>query len=213
MIDAFRIFDHYGPSHLIGEVWERVKILSITTSLKSPHPGGGSITEGYLKNKYIILFATVAVVILFDFITKAYISSTMSLHESFVVVGGFLNITYVRNPGAAFSFLADAPAVFRSIFFMSVTVLAIVLVLYYIAKSKIEEPLMIFSLSLILSGAMGNLIDRVRFGEVVDFIDVYISSYHWPAFNVADSAITVGAVVMILQLIRGKKKQGGSASV
>jgi len=166
-----------------------------------------------LKNKYIILFATVAVVILFDFITKAYISSTMSLHESFVVVGGFLNITYVRNPGAAFSFLADAPAVFRSIFFMSVTVLAIVLVLYYIAKSKIEEPLMIFSLSLILSGAMGNLIDRVRFGEVVDFIDVYISSYHWPAFNVADSAITVGAVVMILQLIRGKKKQGGSASV
>jgi signal peptidase II len=190
-----------------------VKTLSITTSLKSPHPGGGSFTEGYLKNKCIILFATVAVVTLFDFITKAYISSTMSLHESFVVVGGFLNITYVRNPGAAFSFLADAPAVFRSIFFVTVTVLAIILVLYYIAKSKIEEPLMIFSLSLILSGAVGNLIDRVRFGEVVDFIDVYISSYHWPAFNVADSAITVGAVVMILQLIRGKKKLDGSASV
>jgi signal peptidase II len=178
-----------------------------------PHPGGGSFTEGYLKNKYIILFVTVAVVILFDFITKAYISSTMSLHESFVVIGGFLNITYVRNPGAAFSFLADAPAVFRSIFFMSVTVLAIVLVLYYIAKSKIEEQLMIFSLSLILAGAVGNLIDRVRFGEVVDFIDVYIRSYHWPAFNVADSAITVGAVVMILQLTRGKKKQGGPTFV
>jgi len=174
---------------------------------------GKVLAEGYLKNKYIILFVTVAVVTLFDFITKAYISSTMSLHESFVVIEGFLNITYVRNPGAAFSFLADAPAMFRSIFFMSVTVLAIVLVLYYIAKSKIEEQFMIFSLSLILSGALGNLIDRVRFGEVVDFIDVYISSYHWPAFNVADSAITVGAVVMILQLTRGKKKQGGPTSV
>lgn len=165
-----------------------------------------------MKKKYIVLFMTVAVVTLFDFITKAYISSTMSLHESFVVVGGLLNITYVRNPGAAFSFLADAPAIFRSIFFTSVTVFAIVLALYYIAKSKIEEPLMIFSLSLILSGAVGNLIDRVRFGEVIDFIDVYISSYHWPAFNVADSAITVGAVIMILQLTRGKKKQGDSAS-
>ena len=165
-----------------------------------------------MKKKYIVLFMTVAVVTLFDFITKAYISSTMSLHESFVVVGGLLNITYVRNPGAAFSFLADAPAIFRSIFFTSVTVFAIVLALYYIAKSKIEEPLMIFSLSLILSGAVGNLIDRVRFGEVIDFIDVYISSYHWPAFNVADSAITVGAVIMILQLARGKKKQGDSAS-
>jgi signal peptidase II len=191
-------------SHLLGEVWERV--INPTTAV-------GSFTEGYLKNKYIILFATVAAVTLFDFITKAYISSTMSLHESFAIIGGFLNITYVRNPGAAFSFLADAPAAFRSIFFISATVLAIILVLYYIAKSKIEEPLMIFSLSLILSGAVGNLIDRVRFGEVIDFIDVYISSYHWPAFNVADSAITVGAVVMLLQLTTGKKKQGGSASM
>ncbi|HYA13518.1 MAG TPA: signal peptidase II [Syntrophales bacterium] len=165
-----------------------------------------------MKKKYIILFMTVAAVVLLDFITKAYISSSMSLHESFDVINGFLNITYVRNPGAAFSFLADAPAIFRSIFFISVTVTAIILVLYYIAKSKIEEPFMIFSLSLILSGAVGNLIDRIRFGEVVDFIDVYISSYHWPAFNVADSAITVGAVIMVLELIRGKKKQGGSAS-
>ena len=166
-----------------------------------------------MKKKYIILFATAAAVILLDFVTKAYISSAMSLHESFVVVGGFLNITYVRNPGAAFSFLADAPAVFRSVFFISVTILAIILVFYYITKSKIEEPFMIFSLSLILSGAVGNLIDRLRYGEVVDFIDVYVSSYHWPAFNVADSAITVGAVIMILELTRGKKKQGNSASV
>jgi signal peptidase II len=166
-----------------------------------------------LKTKYIILFATVAVMTLLDFITKAYISSTMFLHESFVVIGGFLNITYVRNPGAAFSFLADAPPVFRFVFFVTVTVLAIILVLTYITRSKIEEPFMTFALSLILSGAVGNLIDRVRFGEVVDFIDVYIGSHHWPAFNVADSAISVGAVILLLEMFRGTKRQNDSNSL
>jgi signal peptidase II len=166
-----------------------------------------------LKTKYIILFATVAVMTLLDFITKAYISSTMFLHESFVVIGGFLNITYVRNPGAAFSFLADAPPVFRFVFFVTVTVLAIILVLTYITRSKIEEPFMTFALSLILSGAVGNLIDRVRFGEVIDFIDVYIGSHHWPAFNVADSAISVGAVILLLEMFRGKKRQNDSNSL
>jgi signal peptidase II len=160
----------------------------------------------YLNKKYIILFATVALMVFLDFVTKAYISSTMSLHESIVVIGGFFNLTYVRNPGAAFSFLADAPAVFRMVFFVTVTVCAILLVLYYIVKSKIEEPFVTFALSLILSGALGNLIDRVRFGEVVDFLDVYIGPHHWPAFNVADSAITVGAFILILELLRKEKK-------
>jgi signal peptidase II len=166
-----------------------------------------------LKTKYIILFATVAVMTLLDFITKAYISSTMFLHESFVVIGGFLNITYVRNPGAAFSFLADAPPVFRFVFFVTVTALAIILVLTYIARSKIDEPFMTFALSMILSGAVGNLIDRVRFGEVIDFIDVYIGSHHWPAFNVADSTISVGAVILLLEMFRGTKRQNDSNSL
>lgn len=147
-----------------------------------------------------------------DFVTKAYVSSTMSLHESIVVIGGFFNLTYVRNPGAAFSFLADAPAAFRMVFFVSITVCAILLVLYYIVRSKIEEPFVTFALSLILSGALGNLIDRVRFGEVVDFLDVYIGPHHWPAFNVADSAITVGAFILILEILREKKRQQDSHS-
>jgi signal peptidase II len=166
-----------------------------------------------LKIKYVILFATVAVMTLLDFITKAYISSTMYLHESFVVIGGFLNITYVRNPGAAFSFLADAPPVFRFVFFVTVTFLAIILILTYIAKSKLEEPLMTLGLSLIMSGAVGNLIDRVRFGEVIDFIDVYIGTHHWPAFNVADSAITVGAFFLLLEVFRGRKTLVDSTSM
>ncbi len=166
-----------------------------------------------MKKKYIILLATVAAVVPLDFATKAYISSTMFLHESFAVISGFFNITYVRNPGAAFSFLADAPPVFRLYFFVTVTVFAMALIVYHIVRTKYEEPLMTFGLSLILSGALGNLIDRVRSGEVIDFIDVYIKSYHWPAFNVADSAITVGAFLLLLEVFRGKKKQDGSMSV
>ena len=160
----------------------------------------------YLKKKYITFFTTFALLVLLDVLTKAYISSTMFLHESFPVIEGFFNITYVRNPGAAFSFLADAPAAFRSIFFVTVTSLAILCILYCIVKDTFEDPLMTFGLSLIMSGAVGNLIDRVRLGEVVDFIDLYIGSYHWPAFNVADSAITVGAFLLLLEIFRGKKK-------
>jgi signal peptidase II len=173
--------------------------------------GQGEVSwRDYLKKKYLILLSTVTAVVLLDIITKAYIDSNMSLHESVVVIGGFLNITYVRNPGAAFSFLATASPGFRSVFFLTVTILAIVLVLYYIAKSKTEEPLMIFALSLILSGALGNFIDRVRIGEVIDFIDVHLGAYHWPAFNVADSAITVGAFIMLFALFKRPKENDQS---
>jgi signal peptidase II len=158
-----------------------------------------------LKKKYLILLATVAAAVLLDYVTKVYIDSNMFLHESIVVIGGFLNITYIRNPGAAFSFLASASPGFRSVFFLTVTILAIVLVLYYIARSKTHEPVMIFALSLILSGALGNFIDRVRLGEVIDFIDVHLGAYHWPAFNVADSAITVGAFIMLFALFKRPK--------
>jgi signal peptidase II len=165
-----------------------------------------------LKKKAVVLMITVGVVVLLDLITKAYIVSTMFLHESFVVIDGFFNITYVRNPGAAFGFLAGASPGFRSIFFLSVTAAVIILILYHIGRSKTEDMFETFALSLILSGALGNLIDRVRFGEVIDFIDVYIGSHHWPAFNVADSAISTGAVILILVLLGQNKKQGGSAS-
>jgi signal peptidase II len=135
----------------------------------------------------------------------------MRLHESIPVIQGLFSITHVRNPGAAFGFLADASPLFRAIFFVAVTVLAIFLVLHYIWKSRDEEPRLTFALSLILSGAVGNLIDRVRLGEVIDFLDVYIGSYHWPAFNVADSAISVGAVILFVELTRrGREMQTDS---
>jgi signal peptidase II len=164
-----------------------------------------------LNKKYILLGVTTGLILLLDQITKFYVDSSMRLHESIPVIQGLFSITHVRNPGAAFGFLADASPLFRSIFFVAVTVLAIILVVHYIWKSRAEEPFLTFGLSLILSGAVGNLIDRVRLGEVIDFLDVYIGSYHWPAFNVADSAISVGAVILFIELTRrGGEKQSGS---
>lgn len=160
-----------------------------------------------MLNKYVICFLTVIIVSLLDQLTKAFIHATMSLHSSWVVIDGFLSITYVRNPGAAFGFLAQASPLFRSIFFVLVTLLAIGMILYYLVKSRTEQPSLVFALSLILSGALGNLIDRLRFGEVIDFIDVYWGSHHWPAFNVADAAISVGAMIMIWEMVKHRKEE------
>ena len=160
----------------------------------------------HLPKKCLIVFITVTAVVLLDQATKAGIISKMLLHDSSIIIKGLLNLTYVRNPGAAFGFLSHASPVFRSAFFILTTVSAIGLIFYYVAVSKEDETCLVFALSLILGGAVGNLIDRVRFGEVVDFIDVYWKTYHWPAFNVADAAISLGACIMIFEMLRRKKK-------
>lgn len=159
-----------------------------------------------MQKRNILFLAITFLVVLLDQATKAWIISTMRIYDSFVVIEGFFSITHVRNPGAAFGFLAGAPPLFRHIFFLAVTVAAIALILHYLRVSRIEEPSLVSALALILAGAVGNLIDRIRFGEVVDFLDVYIGSHHWPAFNVADSAITVGAVVLMAVLLRRRKQ-------
>jgi signal peptidase II len=154
-----------------------------------------------LRKKNVLFLAIASIVVLLDQLTKAWIVSTMGLHEVYAVIGGF-NIVHIRNPGAAFSFLAGASPAFRSIFFLVVGVAAILLILHYLRMRRTDDISMVVPLALILAGAVGNLIDRVRFGEVVDFLDVYVGSFHWPAFNVADSAITTGAVLLILLIIR-----------
>jgi signal peptidase II len=156
-----------------------------------------------LKKTYAYFFIVAALVVLLDQSTKCYITSNVSIHDTLSVVDGLFNITHVRNTGAAFGFLACAAPVFRSIFLIAVTVAAIFLIIFYVWKLKTEEIFFNFSLSLILGGAVGNLIDRVRLGEVIDFLDFYVGPYHWPAFNVADSAISVGAVILIFSIFKG----------
>ena len=158
-----------------------------------------------LNKKHGVFFITLLLVVGLDQISKIYISSVMSLHASYPVIDGFFNITYVRNPGAAFGFLANATPMFRSLFLIIVSAAAIVMILYFLAKNRSAGILLTFALSLILGGAVGNLVDRIRFGNVVDFLDFYIASCHWPAFNVADSAISVGAVLLVVEMFRRKR--------
>jgi signal peptidase II len=142
-----------------------------------------------------------------DQITKAAITSRFMLHEAYPVIPGLFNLVYVLNPGAAFGFLADASATFRYVFFTGITVVAAGLIVYYLVKTNPRNLILASSLTLIFGGAIGNLIDRIRFGSVVDFLDFYLGAAHWPAFNVADSAITVGAALMIWEMILHRKEK------
>lgn len=163
-----------------------------------------------MKKNIIIFVLGVIVVVALDQITKAAIVAKFFIHESYPIIDGFFNLVYVMNPGAAFGFLANTSAIFRYIFFIGITALVILLIIYYILKSKSQNMFTVVSLTLIFAGAVGNLIDRVRFGAVVDFLDFYIRSWHWPAFNVADSAISLGAVLMIWGMIIQRKEEAAS---
>ena len=160
-----------------------------------------------VKRNIIIFILGAAAVIALDQITKTAITSRFLLHESYAVLDGFFNLVYVMNPGAAFGFLAGASAAFRYIFFTGITAVAILLIIYYLVKNQHGSTITVVSLTLIFGGAVGNLIDRIRFGAVVDFLDFYLGTFHWPAFNVADSAITVGAILMIGEIICTKKRK------
>lgn len=144
------------------------------------------------------------VVVVLDQITKWMASSQLEMFNPVPVMPLF-NLTLMHNTGAAFSFLSDAGGWQRWFF----TVLALgvsVLIVVWLRRLAPAEKATAAALALILGGALGNVIDRVRFGYVVDFIDVYVGTAHWPAFNIADSAITVGAVILVLGSFRGGHK-------
>lgn len=160
--------------------------------------------NGIINNKKYLLFLTVIPLII-DIITKNLIKSKLMLYDAMPVIDGFFNIVYVLNPGAAFSFLHDMNESYRRLFFITVTIIAIFVVLYIFAreKSKINTA----GFALILSGAIGNLIDRIVIGKVVDFLDFYYKTYHFPAFNVADSCITIGVALIIIDMLFFSKKR------
>jgi signal peptidase II len=121
----------------------------------------------------------------------------MQLYQSIKIMPYF-NLTYVHNTGAAFSFLSDAGG-WQRWFFAGLAVIISTVMVVWLAKLKQHETLLAVALSLVLGGAIGNLIDRLAYGYVIDFLDVYYQSWHWPAFNIADSAITLGVVLMLLE--------------
>jgi signal peptidase II len=158
-----------------------------------------------MKPNYRIFSAVTAASLAIDQATKILVDRTMALYQSIPVIDGLFSITYVRNKGAAFSFLSNFD--YRRPFFVAITLVAMVAIIITFRKLRDDQRLAAFSLSLIFSGAVGNLIDRVRLGEVIDFLDVYWKTHHWPAFNVADSAICVGVALLALDMIREERRQ------
>jgi len=154
-----------------------------------------------LKPKYIILFALTAFVVILDQWTKSLVLKHFSLQETLPLINGFFSLTYIRNTGAAFGMLRDADPSFRIPFFIAVPFVALGVIGYVFRKLPEKDIKMSIALSLVVGGAVGNLIDRAQLGYVVDFLDFHWQYlYHFPAFNVADSAICVGVAVLMLDL-------------
>ncbi len=145
-----------------------------------------------------IFFFIVVAVVLFDQLTKLWVVRSFALFESLEIIPGFFNLTYLTNKGAAFGFLAGHNGAWRHYLFLVLGCVALVVIVMAWSRLRYEHRLYAISLPLIAGGAIGNLIDRVRLGSVVDFLDVFVGSYHWPAFNVADSAISMGVALFLL---------------
>jgi signal peptidase II len=135
--------------------------------------------------------------VILDQASKLAIAGSMQLYQSIEIVPYF-NLTYVHNTGAAFSFLSEAGG-WQRWFFAGLALVISVVIAVWLARLKRHETLLAVALSLILGGAIGNLIDRLAYGYVIDFLDVYYQTWHWPAFNIADSAITLGVILMLVE--------------
>lgn len=147
-------------------------------------------------------------IILLDRATKLVIIQTLRLGQGIPVIPGFFDIVFVLNPGAAFGLLGTLSDPVRNPLFILISILAVVLIVFYHTCYLRSHRLVSLALGLVLGGAVGNLIDRLYYGMVVDFLDVHAGPYHWPAFNVADSAISVGVSLMILEMLLDWWREG-----
>ncbi|OGW50132.1 MAG: signal peptidase II [Nitrospirae bacterium GWC2_57_9] len=152
-----------------------------------------------MRQKYLWAGSIIGAILILDVFTKYLVEKYIRLYDVVTVVPGFFNLTHVRNKGAAFSILASLPDRWRVLFFVTVTMIAVVVILILLRKT--HESLLVIAFSLIVGGAVGNLIDRIRYGEVVDFIQWYVKSWYWPSFNVADSAISVGVALLAVDML------------
>ena len=146
-------------------------------------------------------FVAFAISLALDQITKTWVVETLAFSDRVSVIEGFFYLTHVRNPGAAFSLFAEAPIEIRAPFFFVTTLIAIGLILSFFRKLSPGDRLSALALGLILGGAVGNLLDRLIYGAVVDFLRLQLwVGYSWPDFNVADSSIVIGVALLVLEL-------------
>jgi signal peptidase II len=154
-----------------------------------------------LPKKYTKLAIIAGLVVLADQVSKAFILKLLPYHQSTTIIKGFFDITHIRNPGGAFGLMANMSPIVRTVIFLFISSLAVGLIFYFYKKTPSSQSFLATAFALIFGGAIGNLIDRVRFGNVVDFLDIYLGNFHWPAFNIADSAITVGIFIFLFHLL------------
>jgi len=155
--------------------------------------GGGRLTRAGLAQ----VAAIVAAIVALDQATKWFVTRSLDLHQSVPIIDGLFNLTYVRNAGAAFGLFGELPETIREPMFIIVSLGALVVLGSFLVGLRPGERGLRIAIAAVLGGATGNLIDRLREGEVIDFFDVYWRQYHWPAFNIADSCITLGVAALL----------------
>lgn len=165
-----------------------------------------------MKNRLISAFSLAAVVLVLDLAAKFWAKTALMAKPPVVVIKGLFNLVYVENTGASFGFLNNPGETWQRWFLIAASILAIVVIIQLLRSDEGRDKFMQIGLGLIMGGAAGNLWDRVATGRVVDFLDFYFASHHWPAFNIADIAISIGAFMMIISFYQKKKKhESGSA--
>jgi len=165
-----------------------------------------------LDKKSKIILTVAPLVLALDRLTKLLVAGKVGIDQEIPVINGFFNIVQVHNTGTAFGMFSASHNQFRTPFLAVSTLLALALLFYFAKKTRQGDTLTLIAIALIIGGAAGNLLDRLTYGYVIDFIDWYIGSYHWPSFNIADSGITVGVFILAVEVfVRGKSMGTDSA--
>jgi len=162
-------------------------------------PGTDSKVSRLLR--LLIIAGTVAVL---DQVSKALVLRYLPLYSSKTIIPGFFNLTHIHNPGGAFGFLSGQSSTVQTAVFLFASALAAGVILYLYLTTPATHRFLAFGFALIFGGAIGNIVDRVRLGKVIDFLDVYIGDLHWPTFNIADSAVSIGIGIFIYHLVFNK---------
>jgi len=151
--------------------------------------------------KYRKLIVISLLIVISDQASKLMVIKLITPYSSVAVIPGFFNITHIYNPGGAFGFMSGQSLLIRTIMFLFISTIAIGFIFYFYKNTPGTHPVLASGFALIFGGAIGNMIDRIRLGTMIDFLDFYIKGLHWPAFNVADSAISVGMAIFLFHLV------------
>ena len=163
-----------------------------------------------MRTRYRLLGGYALLALLLDQLTKFWVLAAIPKHKSITVIPGLLDLVNIRNRGAAFGFLNRSDIEWQFWLFLLATLVAAVAIILLVRTAQ-EQPWLFRALGLVMGGALGNLVDRIRFRAVVDFLDIYVGDWHWPAFNVADMAICIGAGLACLLLWRSPRRDPGKA--